>query len=306
MTDWNYYTENETVLLPGGPGYVHRSGKDEGYCLQYPNGTKFRDKKTNAEYCEDGHDTEVIVIPEYKWQWKWVEIFERMEGPSEAVLRYVLPEEAPNDTPELDFVKPKYYLPAQAHPVFELSMYKGTPRKIAYSFNNTDITDDAYNPEFCYMDWPPDNLMKPCHYKSCPNQNEAYAGHQPVLKWDIRNCPNITEGTYIVQLGSWNPLDDWLWLDKPMQVEVLSRIGPIFIDDFNQINDKNESKPFNIRLGKMGLKTCVTVDFGDGSKVRFFGNVASCKARYQTLTEADVGYIDPVSKNFDIEHIYEV
>ena len=33
--------------------------------------------------------------------------------------------QAPNDFPELDFVKPKYYLPAQAHPVLELSMYKG-------------------------------------------------------------------------------------------------------------------------------------------------------------------------------------
>ena len=62
-------------------------------------------------------------------------------------------------------------------------------------------------------------------------------------------------------------LDDWLWLDKSQLVEVLSRIGPIFIDDFNTINDKNESKAFNIRLAKMGIKTCITVDFGDGSKL---------------------------------------
>ena len=88
MTKENYYTENETVLLPGGPGYTHKSGKDEGYCLQYPNGTKFIDKKTGEEYCEDGHSTEVTVTPEYKWQWKWVEIFEMLEGPSEGVLRY--------------------------------------------------------------------------------------------------------------------------------------------------------------------------------------------------------------------------
>ena len=295
------------MLLPGGPGYVHDTGKDEGYCLQYPNGTKFVDKKTGKDYCEDGHSLEVVVTPEYKWQWKWVEIYEMQEGPSEGVLRYVLPEEAPNDIPELDFVKPKYYMPAQAHPVFELTIYKGTPRKIAYSFNNTDIDNpDAYNPEFCYMDWPPGNLMEPCHWKSCPDQRVKWAGHSPQVTWDIRNCENITEGTYTVQIGSWNPLDDWLWLDKPMTVEVLSRIGPIFIDDFNQINDKNETKPFNIRLGKMGLKTCITVDFGDGSKVQFFGNVESCKARYQTLTENDVTPVDHVAKNFDINHVFEV
>lgn len=308
LTTENYYTENETVLLPGGPGYTHRTGKDEGYCLQYPNGTKFVDRKTGLEYCEDGHSLEVTVTPEYKWQWKWVEVYEQLEGPFEGTLRYVLREEAPNDRPELDFVKPKYYLPAQAHPVFELSMYKGTPRKIAYSFNNTDTNPDnsPYNPEFCYIDWPPDNLLPPCHYKSCPNQNEAYAGFSPKLIWDIENCENITEGTYIVQIGAWNPLDDWLWLEKSFSVEVLSRIGPIFIDDFNQISDKNETKPFNIRLAKMGIKTCITVDFGDGSRVKFFGNAVSCKARYQTITDADVGFVDPVLKSFDINHIYEV
>ena len=311
MTKENYYTENETVLLPGGPGYVHRSGKDDsGYCLQWPNGTKFTDAKTGLEFCEAGDSLEVTVTPEYKWQWKWVEIYERLEGPFEGTLRYVLREEAPNDRPELDFVKPKYYMPAQAHPVFELNMYKGTPRKIAYSFNNTetDPSLNPYNPEFCYIDWPPDNLMKPCHYKSCPSQTVAWANFQPNKKmiWDIENCENITEGTYWVQMGAWNPLDDWMWLDKSFRVEVLSRIGPIFIDDFNTISDKNETKPFNIRFGKMGIKTCVTVDFGDGSKTKFFGNAASCKARYQSLTEADVGFVDPVLKNFDITHTYLV
>ena len=85
------------------------------------------------------------------------------------VLRYVLREEAPLDRPELDFVKPKYYLPALAHPVFELSMYKGTPRKIAYSFNSTE-GPDGYNPEFCFVDWPPGNLMPPCTWRNCPDQ----------------------------------------------------------------------------------------------------------------------------------------
>ena len=305
LTEENYFTENVSVLLPGGPGYTHATGKADEYCLQYPDGTKFLNKKTGQEYCESGHSTEVTVTPEYKWQWQWVEVFEMLEGPFESVLRYVLPVEAPNDFPELDFVKPKYYLPAQAHPVFELSMYKGTPRKIAYSFNSTAGVD-GYNPEFCYVDWPPDNLMEPCAYKSCPDQNVAYASFSPKLIWAIDNCENISEGTYNVQLGAWNPLDDWLWLDKSQLVEVLSRIGPIFIDDFNTINDKNESKPFNIRLGKMGIKTCITVDFGDGSKLKFFGNAVSCKMRYQTITDNDVVPVDTYLKNFDITHVYEV
>ena len=50
-----------------------------------------------------------------------------------------------------------------------------------------------------------------------------------------------------VNLGAWNPLDNWIWLDKEYTVEVLERIGPIFIDDFNVINDFNETKEFNIR-----------------------------------------------------------
>ena len=55
----------------------------------------------------------------------WVEIFEPLKGPFGGNLKYVLPLEAPYDKPELDFVKPKYYLPAQAHPVFELDIWKG-------------------------------------------------------------------------------------------------------------------------------------------------------------------------------------
>jgi hypothetical protein len=113
------------VLLPGGDGYTHDTGKADEYCLQFTNGTKFKDAKTGLEYCESGNSIEVTVTPQYKWQWNWVEIFERLEGPFEGVLKYVLREEAPLDRPNLDFVKPKYYLPAQAHPVFELGMYKG-------------------------------------------------------------------------------------------------------------------------------------------------------------------------------------
>ena len=61
----------------------------------------------------------------YKWMLNWVEIYEQFVGPYEGTLKYILPVEAPYDKPLLDFVKPKFYLPAQGHPIFELSMYKG-------------------------------------------------------------------------------------------------------------------------------------------------------------------------------------
>ena len=178
----------------------------------------------------------------------------------------------------------------------------GTPRKIAYSFNNTN--PDGYNPQFCYYDWPHDNLMRPCVWKSCPDQNAAYAAFDRKMIWDIENCVNVTEDTYTVQLGAWNPLDGWMWLDKPFTVEVLERIGPIYIDDFSIIRDKNETKTFHIRFLKMGRKTCITLDLGDGSKIKFYGNVKSCKMRYPHVTDNDVSFVDPDSKDFMADHKY--
>ena len=180
----------------------------------------------------------------------------------------------------------------------------GSPRRIAYKFNNTDA--DGYSPDMCYVDWPNGNLMKPCIYKTCPDQEVEYQSFTQTLSWDIRNCENVTEGLYTVDLGAWNPLDGWVWLEKPFQVEVLERIGPIFIDDYNIISDYNETKEFNIRFAKMGWKTCVTIDWGDGSKLKFYGNALSCKQRYQHITEDDVKSIDYVGKQFFEVHVYMV
>lgn len=186
----------------------------------------------------------------------------------------------------------------------DYSICSGTPRKIAYSFNSTEV--GGYNPEFCYIDWPPGNLMDPCIYKTCPDQDAAYAGFTQKLSWNIHHCSNVSEGIYNVQLGAWNILDGWIWLDKPFLVEVLEQIGPIFIDDFNIINDYNETKEFNIRFGKMGRKTCVTIDWGDGSKLNYYGNPLSCKQRYTDITEDMVKAIDYVGKQFYEEHVYNV
>ena len=126
LSNPEYYPENITLLLPGGEGYTHETGKDDdGYCIQFPNKTSIRDA-LGQEKCQTGpHGEEVIETSEYKWMLNWVEIYERLEGPFEGTLRFILPEEAPNERPDVEFVKPKFYLPADAWPAFELSMYKG-------------------------------------------------------------------------------------------------------------------------------------------------------------------------------------
>ena len=97
--------------MPGGPGYTHDTGFSDTYCI--------------GSFCSGGDGIELVLNTTYKWELNWVEIFAPLQTPFEAVLKYELPEEAPGDTPELDFVKPKYYLPALAHPVFELIIYRG-------------------------------------------------------------------------------------------------------------------------------------------------------------------------------------
>ena len=155
----------------------------------------------------------------------------------------------------------------------------------------------------CYVDWPPGNLNKPCIYKSCPSPDVLYNGFRPQLAWDIKHCTNITEGVYSVQIGAWNPLDNWVWLDKPFTVEVLARVGPIYIDDFNIINDKNETKAFNFRLVRMGRSTCITVYWGDKSPVQYYGSAPACQARFG-VTQDLVKPVDIVSKTFDDTHVY--
>ena len=136
---------------------------------------------------------QVNETAQYKWQFNWVEIFERLEGPFEGNLKYVLRDEAPNDRPLLDFVKPKYYLPAASHPVFELAMYKGTPRKIAYNFSNFNL--DGYNPDMCYMDWPPGNLMTPCTWLSCKkNTPEFETGNCIIDCTQVRTKKQLSAG----------------------------------------------------------------------------------------------------------------
>lgn len=45
-----------------------------------------------------------------------------------------------------------------------------------------------------------------------------------------------TEGTYDLTLSAFNPMDGW-FNTEPTTVEVLSRVGPIIVDDFSLIRD---------------------------------------------------------------------
>ena len=115
-TNPEYFQENVTLLLPGGALYDHTSGKTSDYCIKWKNGSKIWDGNYK-EQCQAGDSLELEVDPgsfaatvfpwtpqhvlnfngSYKWMLNWVEIYERLEGPNEAELKYVLPLEAPND-----------------------------------------------------------------------------------------------------------------------------------------------------------------------------------------------------------------
>eukprot|EP00095_Tigriopus_kingsejongensis_P012230 maker-scaffold528_size145933-snap-gene-0.29 protein:Tk12230 transcript:maker-scaffold528_size145933-snap-gene-0.29-mRNA-1 annotation:"hypothetical protein IscW_ISCW000316" len=112
-----------------------------------------------------------------------------------------------------------------------------------------------------------------------------------------------TEGTYDLQLGVWNPLDDWLYTE-PVTVEVLSRCGPISIADGGIITDADEPRDFTVTLERAGLRTCVTVDWGNGDPLEFYGNLDSCRIRYRTLVASDVKEFNHISKTIKSTRVF--
>ena len=62
--------------------------------------------------------------------------------PFEFVLGYRLPDENGNQVFPMDYQMEtkKWYLPAAATPYFNMSLFEGTPRRIQFTFNNTDDT----------------------------------------------------------------------------------------------------------------------------------------------------------------------
>ena len=44
------------------------------------------------------------------------------------------------------------------------------------------------------------------HFRSCPDQNEAYASFEASRQmiWPVEHCKNVSEDTYMVQIGKWS------------------------------------------------------------------------------------------------------
>ena len=240
---------------------------------------------------------EWVTISAPKWDYNWVEFFVPFAEPFEFVLGYRLPEEFGDIVYKMDYQMStkKWYIPAAGTPYFNMTLFEGTPRRIQFTFNNTDTT--AYQPPPCFIDWP----------------EGAIDGES---KFSIGHCPNISEGTYDMTISAWNPADSQLggmddsgWFYKTTKVEVLARVGPIQVDDFLILSDYNETKRFNVKLDRCGQKTCVVVDFGDDDSDNpsylYYGNLESCQIRFPDLKAEDVEPLNIHEKTFDVEHIFE-
>jgi hypothetical protein len=98
-----------------------------------------------------------------------VETYERIIDPVDFKYYYRLRDYG-TELQECAFAMDKFYLAADGHPAFNISFYRGSARRIAYTFNNTDPT--GYSPPPCAVDWP----------------EMAYAGK---YSWLITHCPNV-------------------------------------------------------------------------------------------------------------------
>ncbi len=59
-----------------------------------------------------------------------------------------------------------------------------------------------------------------------------------------------------------------------------------------------------ITLDNAGTQTCVSVDYGDGSPLSFYGNAASCKLKYPSLAVSAVMPLDYVGKQINTTKTY--
>lgn len=58
-------------------------------------------------------------------------------------------------------------------------------------------------------------------------------------------------------------------------------------------------------LVRAGLKTCVAIDWEDGTPMQFWGNPVSCRLRFPDLPASEVRYLDTELKSFSIDHTYQ-
>ncbi len=64
---------------------------------------------------------------------------------------------------------------AAGHPVFNISFFSGSVRRIQYTFNSTD--ENMPSPPPCAVDWP----------------EKAYGGKH---NWLIKHCPNVVSEAF--------------------------------------------------------------------------------------------------------------
>ena len=118
---------------------------------------------------------EWVKIQTAKWDYNWVEFFVPFAEPFQFEFGYTLPLEFGSDIFNMDFSleTKKWYIPASGMPYFNMSL-EGTPRRVQYTFNNTDIS--AYQPPPCFVDWPEGVLEKRFSISHCPNIVRFYLG----------------------------------------------------------------------------------------------------------------------------------
>ena len=112
-----------------------------------------------------------------------------------------------------------------------------------------------------------------------------------------------SEGTYKLEFSIWNPVDGWAHSEMTT-VQVLEKVGPIDISDFNIISDKNESKPFKFTLTYVGATTCFVVDYGDFTGHEFWGNYETCKQRFNDVKPEMVQTFNLVTKEAISNHTF--
>ena len=97
------------------------------------------------------------------------------------------------------------------------------------------------------------------------------------------NCTHTHKHTFIKNpffpsLQASNPLESVDNSGGPLGsnlVEVLSSCGPVSIES-PVITDKGERRNFTVRLENAGRRTCVRIEWGEGT-VTYYGNPTSCR-----------------------------
>ena len=95
---------------------------------------------------------------------------------------------------------------------------------------------------------------------------------------------SLQPDTYSVTVVAWNPLSA---TNITSSVTIDSSVTAISINDNNIVTKANQVKNFFITFGSLGMTTCITIDFGDGSNVATYGSqscVASSGIQVQPLT----------------------